>query len=235
MHIRCTLASDMRCTVRHVLLHAALTSPAISNSNKPLAATHPFEVLKRRFYLQNTPESVGQEWANINGGGLKSVLNTVLLPFAYGVCPPAHVAAHPWQPVRWWGLRTLRTMTHPTNAVQRGFYDENARRVLLANPYSEQCETLRQLCCHPAACEQWEKWRKAAGSVGSATPLEGLRKKMLHHKQQALEHTTADVRTRSLPSIPARPSIPSNTRVFRVGFVCSQPRNTPRSVWQHGD
>ena len=90
--------------------------------------------------------------------------------------------------------------------MQRGFYDENARRVLLANPYSEQCETLRQLCCHPAACEQWEKWRKAAGSVGSATPLEGLRKKMLHHKQQALEHTTADVRTRSAPSRSILPS-----------------------------
>jgi hypothetical protein len=52
--------------------------------NKPLDPTHPFEYLKKRFYLQNTPESVGDEWAVINGGGLKFVQNTVHLPFAYG-------------------------------------------------------------------------------------------------------------------------------------------------------
>jgi hypothetical protein len=40
--------------------------------------------------------------------------------------------------------------------------------------------------------------------VGTATPLEGLRTKMLHHKQQALEHTTVDVRANPNPGPGAR-------------------------------
>ena len=35
--------------------------------NKPLAATHPFSMIKRRFYLKNTPASVGSEWEQIGG------------------------------------------------------------------------------------------------------------------------------------------------------------------------
>ena len=60
-------------------LHISDTPFAI---NKPLAADHPFEKLKRKIYLKNTPESVGEEWEKITAGRLMYIDNTALLQFS---------------------------------------------------------------------------------------------------------------------------------------------------------
>ena len=51
-------------------------------TNKPLPADHPFEKLKRRIYLKNTPESVGKEWEEITAGQLMYIDNTAMLQFS---------------------------------------------------------------------------------------------------------------------------------------------------------
>lgn len=117
--------------------------------NKPLEPSHPFEQIKRRFYLRssleslsahlilrrapadlihlcfelcrNTPESVGKEWSQA-GGAFKFRVNTVTLNMS---------------------------------PVERGFYDEQARKVRTANIYSSAYMPLRQICDHPAANEGW--------------------------------------------------------------------------------
>jgi hypothetical protein len=40
-----------------------------------------FLQLKRRLYLRNTPESVGDEWKSATDGGLKCISNTIRLRF----------------------------------------------------------------------------------------------------------------------------------------------------------
>ena len=46
--------------------------------NKPLSESHPFQMIKRRFYLKNTPASVGSEWEQI-GGKFKFRVRTTAL------------------------------------------------------------------------------------------------------------------------------------------------------------
>ena len=58
--------------------------------------THPFERIKSRFYLQNTPESVPEEWKRVAGSAAgEMALNTVLLDLtAARRLDPPHTHTH---------------------------------------------------------------------------------------------------------------------------------------------
>jgi superfamily II DNA or RNA helicase len=128
--------------------------------NKALDAAHPFEQIKRRFYLRNTPESVGE--ASGSHFNFKFRVNTVNL-----------------------------NMT----PVERGFYDEQARKVRTTNLYSELFIPVRQMCDHPAANAAWNALLN--GSVleddQELLTLDALRHKFIHEKKIQAEHLQDDI------------------------------------------
>jgi hypothetical protein len=133
-------------------------------TNKPLPADHPFEKLKRRIYLKNTPESVGKEWEKITAGRLMYIDNTAMLQFS---------------------------------DIEQGFYNEQARKIKTNDPYSLTFIPLRQLCCHPAANQEWAERLQALGLIGAAGDdkifsLEDLRKRMVQHKKDQLTELKAE-------------------------------------------
>ena len=125
--------------------------------NKPLSEGHPFQMVKRRFYLKNTPASVGSEWERI-GGTFKFRVRTTKLNM---------------------------TLT------ERGFYDEQYRKLTGKNGYGPVFLPLRQLCDHPAACKDWADALESGGSQPLHT-LDDLRARFIKKKQEDLERMAAD-------------------------------------------
>ncbi len=133
-------------------------------TNKALPASHPFEQIKRRFYIRNTPESI-----SIGGDSAGSHFN-----FKFRI-------------------NTVKLNLTP---VERGFYDEQARKVKSTNLFSDRFLPVRQMCDHPAANAQWNALlnpKSAFGDEYELLSLEVLRRKFIDEKQRQAAHLQDEI------------------------------------------
>jgi hypothetical protein len=57
----------------------------------------------------------------------------------------------------------------------------------MKDPYAPRCLLLRQLCCHPAVSEEWQRLLALyASGRNPVLTLEDLRGKMVSHKEKSL-------------------------------------------------
>jgi superfamily II DNA or RNA helicase len=136
--------------------------------NQALPADHPFTLIKRRFYVRNTKESVRAEWSRIIG-------------------PAGSEAA---------ALRE-NTIRLDMTLVERGFYDEQARKLgekaKGSSYYAPVYRPLRQLCDHPAAATEWAERLSDQGGMGGGPVLsiDELRVRFVEQKQAELKQLAA--------------------------------------------
>ena len=126
--------------------------------NKPLDESHPFQKVKRRFYLKNTPASVGSEWEKIGGR------------FSFRV----------------------RTTSLDMTLTERGFYDEQYRKLQGKNGYGKMFIPLRQLCDHPAACKDWADALQNGSTNQPLHTLDDLRARFIEQKEKELEQMSTE-------------------------------------------
>ncbi|KAJ3409632.1 hypothetical protein HDU80_011258 [Chytriomyces hyalinus] len=117
----------------------------LSVTNNPFAAAsksyrnEAFEYLKKTLYLRNTPASVSSFRASLTPAQRRLLSNT----------PPEPKYDE-------------KIIFLPYTVFERSFYDERLRRIeddgnKTKNLYSGRYQSLRQLCCHPEASEDWMK------------------------------------------------------------------------------
>uniref|UniRef100_A0A0G4I5E6 RING-type domain-containing protein n=1 Tax=Chromera velia CCMP2878 TaxID=1169474 RepID=A0A0G4I5E6_9ALVE len=157
--------------ILHIHVRLRVSMNPFNNSKTVLPPSNPFEIFKRALCVKNPPRSseLAQGTAAGAGGG--------------GDPPPIRTSVH---------VETLKF----ASAIERAFYEEEARQVFSLNAFHSQFDALRQLCCHPMSSTKFrDRLKELAASGGKVNgaqqnpclSLESARESMVLSKKKEAE------------------------------------------------
>jgi hypothetical protein len=201
-------------------LRVHVSNNPFARSNAPVEKDSVFERLKRRLYLRNSPESVGNEWLRIMAHSIAPDLdssnpshhnNDTLNDDDNASGDSKRNSTNDNDGDSKSESNDSKSLSLPTSRkpydenvihlafsrVERAFYDAQKSRGEYKNPYADECLQLRQLCVHPAVDNGWAALL-AKENVGNHSSkvhsLEDLRQRTIVWKEVEMKKIRARVR-----------------------------------------